>query len=76
MVSSSHSLKTMPNIARDGDDDPEKPSNWSALSKFMLSGNVMLLTVMTYLGSSIYTLGISGPNGVMDDFGVSMTTGM
>lgn len=61
---------------RDGPNDPEKPENWSRLGKTMLSVNVMLLTVMTYLGSSIYTLGISGPNGVMDDLGVSLTSGM
>lgn len=42
----------------------------------MLSVNVMLLTVMTYLGSSIYTLGLAGQGGVMERFGVSQTTGV
>jgi hypothetical protein len=67
---------SIPLTSRDGPDDPENPRNWSAASKTMVSVNVMLLTVMTYLGSSIYTLGITGPGGVREVFGVSQTSGV
>lgn len=38
--------------------------------------NVFVLTFMTYMVSSIYTLGISGPGSVQEEFGVSLTTGV
>jgi hypothetical protein len=41
-----------------------------------LSVNVFVLTFMTYMVSSIYTLGISGPGSVQEEFGVSLTTGV
>jgi DHA1 family multidrug resistance protein-like MFS transporter len=63
-------------MQRDGPNDPENPRNWNALSKTMLSVNVMILTVMTYMGSSIYTLGIAGHNSVMEDFNTSQTLGV
>jgi len=35
-----------------------------------------LLTFAVYVGSAIYTAGISGPNSIMEEFDVSMTTAL
>jgi len=35
-----------------------------------------LLTFAVYVGSAIYTAGISGPNSIMSEFDVSMTTAL
>ncbi|EDO19653.1 hypothetical protein Kpol_1018p195 [Vanderwaltozyma polyspora DSM 70294] len=40
-----------------GDDDPEHPYNWSTPKKTIMILQVMLLTAVTYMGSSIYTPG-------------------
>jgi DHA1 family multidrug resistance protein-like MFS transporter len=35
-----------------------------------------LLTFSVYVGSAIYTAGIAGPNSIMSEFDVSMTTAL
>lgn len=40
-----------------GADDPEYPLNWSIVEKTALISQIMLLTCITYMGSSIYTPG-------------------
>ncbi|EDO15836.1 hypothetical protein Kpol_1057p25 [Vanderwaltozyma polyspora DSM 70294] len=40
-----------------GDEDPEHPYNWSTPKKTIMILQVMLLTAVTYMGSSIYTPG-------------------
>ena len=76
MVRTRSVSETQQLMQRDGPDDPENPRNWNTTSKTMLSVNVMILTVMTYMGSSIYTLGIAGHNSVMEDFNTSQTLGV
>lgn len=40
-----------------GDNDPDNPQNWSTSKKTFMVIQVMLLTSVTYMGSSIYTPG-------------------
>lgn len=54
----------------DGPDDPENPMNWSRNKKFFVTFEICLLTFSIYIGSAIYTSGLTG---VMMQFGVSQT---
>lgn len=40
-----------------GPDDPEHPHNWSSIKTTAVVFNIMLLTCITYMGSSFYTPG-------------------
>ncbi|KOG96835.1 Flr1p DI49_5177 [Saccharomyces eubayanus] len=40
-----------------GESDPENPQNWPLLKKSMVVSQIMILTCVTYMGSSIYTPG-------------------
>lgn len=51
-----------------GPDDQENPMNWSKPKKFWATFCICFLTFSVYIGSAIYTAGITG---VMEDFGVS-----
>ncbi|KAJ5118768.1 hypothetical protein N7448_010476 [Penicillium atrosanguineum] len=51
-----------------GPDDSENPQNWSTKKKAFVSGLIWLLTFSIYVGSSIYTPGITG---VTEQFNVS-----
>ncbi|CCD22927.1 Flr1p NDAI_0A07730 [Naumovozyma dairenensis CBS 421] len=44
-------------VGWNGPEDPDNPQNWSTLKKTIVIFNVMLLTAVTYMGSSIYTPG-------------------
>lgn len=54
----------------DGPDDPENPMNWSQNKKFFVTFEICLLTFSIYIGSAIYTSGLTG---IMMQFGVSQT---
>lgn len=54
----------------DGPDDPENPMNWSQNKKFFVTFEICLLTFAIYIGSAIYTSGLTG---IMMEFGVSQT---
>ncbi|SMN21382.1 similar to Saccharomyces cerevisiae YBR008C FLR1 Plasma membrane multidrug transporter of the major facilitator superfamily [Maudiozyma saulgeensis] len=50
-----------------GPDDPENPQNWSNARKYFIMFQIMLLTAVTYMGSSIYT---PGEEGIREEFKV------
>lgn len=52
----------------DGPDDPENPLNWSLNKKLFVTFEICLLTFGIYIGSAIYTAGLTG---VQMQFGVS-----
>ncbi|EXJ94135.1 hypothetical protein A1O1_02528 [Capronia coronata CBS 617.96] len=67
--------KTDPEKGRDADmvdwygpDDPENPRNWSTPKKFWVTFEICLLTFSVYVGSAIYSAGITD---VSSQFGVS-----
>lgn len=51
-----------------GDNDPENPQNWSQAKKYFVTFQICLLTTSVYIGSSIYTAGVTD---VVEVFGVS-----
>ncbi|KAF2761648.1 MFS general substrate transporter [Pseudovirgaria hyperparasitica] len=51
-----------------GDDDPENPQNWSLFKKCFVTFLICLLTFSVYIGSAIFTAGITD---VVRVFGVS-----
>ncbi|SJM86987.1 probable Fluconazole resistance protein 1 [Zygosaccharomyces bailii] len=55
-----------------GPDDPEHPHNWSSTKKTMVIFEIMLLTCVTYMGSSIYT---PGQDEIQKEFGVGHVVG-
>lgn len=55
-----------------GEDDPEKPINWSGAKKTVTTLEVMFYTFCTYGGSSIYT---PGQLDIQDQFGVGHVAG-
>ena len=61
-----------------GPDDPENPLNWPTKYKTWVAFQMALLTFSVYVGSSIYSAGITGPNpdSVTEVFTVSVTTGL
>jgi len=61
-----------------GEDDPENPYNWSTPYKSFVAFQMALLTFSVYIGSSIYSSGIQGPNpdSVTQHFDVSVTTAL
>ncbi|CCH61304.1 hypothetical protein TBLA_0E02500 [Henningerozyma blattae CBS 6284] len=40
-----------------GPDDPDNPHNWKPWKKYLMMAEIMLLTCINYMGSSIYTPG-------------------
>ncbi|CCF58161.1 hypothetical protein KAFR_0D05140 [Kazachstania africana CBS 2517] len=50
-----------------GDDDPDNPQNWSNFKKVLIMIEIMLLTCITYMGASIYSIGQSS---IQETFGV------
>ncbi|KAF2637097.1 benomyl/methotrexate resistance protein [Massarina eburnea CBS 473.64] len=42
-----------------GDDDPENPRNWSRMKRFFVTFEIVFLTFSVYIGSAIYTAGIT-----------------
>lgn len=50
-----------------GPDDPENPQNWSNARKYFIMFQIMLLTSVTYMGSSMYT---PGEEGIREEFKV------
>jgi DHA1 family multidrug resistance protein-like MFS transporter len=50
--------------------------NWSTGYKAFVALQMALLTFAVYVGSSIYSAGIAGPNSIMSEFDVSMTTAL
>lgn len=50
--------------------------NWPTSYKAFVALQMALLTFAVYVGSAIYTAGISGPNSIMEEFDVSMTTAL
>lgn len=50
-----------------GPEDPELPVNWSFAKKTLVVFEIMLLTAVTYMGSSIYT---PGQEAIQEQFGV------
>ncbi|SCU81180.1 LADA_0B11628g1_1 [Lachancea dasiensis] len=55
-----------------GPSDPEHPHNWSTAKRFVTVCNIMLLTCVTYMGTSIYT---PGQDLIQDEFHVSHVVG-
>lgn len=55
-----------------GPDDPEHPHNWSTWKRTIVITQVMLLTSVTYMGSSIYT---PGQTEVQEEFKVGHVVG-
>lgn len=55
-----------------GPEDPEHPHNWSSLKKSVVITEVLTLTFITYMGSSIYT---PGQDQVQEEFGVGHVVG-
>ncbi|CCF60364.1 hypothetical protein KAFR_0K00100 [Kazachstania africana CBS 2517] len=54
-----------------GDDDPDNPQNWPQAKKNFITIEIMMLTCITYMGSSIYT---PGQEGIQNDFHVGHVT--
>lgn len=54
-----------------GPNDPEFPMNWSSTRKILTMVQIMLLTCVNYMGSSIYT---PGENGIRNEFNVGHVT--
>lgn len=54
-----------------GENDPEYPLNWSPLFRRFMIFQIMLLTCVTYMGSSIYT---PGQEYIQDEFHVGHVT--
>lgn len=50
-----------------GPEDPEHPHNWSLIKKTVVISEIMVLTFVTYMGSSIYT---AGTDQVQEEFGI------
>ncbi|KAK1925413.1 MFS general substrate transporter [Papiliotrema laurentii] len=61
-----------------GPNDPENPYNWSTWYKSFVAVQMSFLTFAVYVGSSIYSSGISGPNtdSITNVFDVSQTSGL
>ncbi|SJM86982.1 probable Fluconazole resistance protein 1 [Zygosaccharomyces bailii] len=55
-----------------GAEDPELPVNWSFAKKALVVFEVMILTAVTYMGSSIYT---PGQEAIQKQFGVGHVVG-
>lgn len=55
-----------------GPEDPEHPHNWSGPKKFVVIFEIMILTCVTYMGSSIYT---PGQEEIQKEFGVGHVVG-
>ena len=55
------------------ENDPENPRNWSTPKKFFVTFQICLLTTSVYIGSAIYTAGLTG---VMQQFQVSQTVAL
>ena len=51
-----------------GPDDPENPQNWSTVKKFFVTFEICLLTFSVYIGSAIYSAGVTN---VVEVFHVS-----
>ncbi|CCF60370.1 hypothetical protein KAFR_0K00150 [Kazachstania africana CBS 2517] len=54
-----------------GEDDPDNPQNWTSSKKNLIIFEIMMLTCINYMGSSIYT---PGQGGIQDDFHVGHVT--
>ncbi|KAK4686128.1 MFS transporter, DHA1 family, multidrug resistance protein, partial [Tremellales sp. Uapishka_1] len=54
-----------------GPDDPENPLNWRLLKKCWVTFCIMLITVTVYMGSSIYSPGVTG---AVEYFGLGQVT--
>lgn len=61
-----------------GEADAENPYNWSSVYKSFVAFQMGALTFSVYIGSSIYSAGITGPNpdSVTKHFNVSDTTAL
>ncbi|CDH17480.1 probable Fluconazole resistance protein 1 [Zygosaccharomyces bailii ISA1307] len=59
-------------VTYQGPNDPEHPQNWPTSKKAVVIGGVMLLTCVTYMGSSIYT---PGQEEIQKEFGVGHVVG-
>lgn len=55
-----------------GPDDPEHPQNWSITKKTIVVAEIMFLTCVTYMGSSIYT---PGQEQIQEEFHVGHVVG-
>lgn len=55
-----------------GPDDPENPLNWSRSYKYLIIALIMVLTTVTYMGSSIY---VPGQETIEAEFGISHVIG-
>ncbi|KAK6463716.1 multidrug resistance [Scheffersomyces coipomensis] len=55
----------------EGDDDPENPVNWPFYQKGFFIFEIAFLTTVVYMGSAIYTPGVTQ---IMADFNVGQTT--
>ncbi|KAK6206983.1 multidrug resistance protein [Colletotrichum tabaci] len=62
----SHIIKFLP-------DDPENPQNWPVAKKVFVTFQICLLTASIYIGSAIYTAGLTD---VMKVFGVSQVAAL
>lgn len=58
-------------VSWNGSDDPDLPLNWSIPRKAFLIFEIMLLTCITYMGSSIYT---PGQQEIQEEFKVGHVT--
>lgn len=47
-------------VGWDGDDDPEKPHNWSGKKKWQTAGLIAAMTFLTPLASSMFAPGVEG----------------
>lgn len=56
-----------------GPDDPENPRNWSRFKRCWVTFCICFLTFSVYIGSAIYSAGITG---VTREFGVSQTAAL
>ncbi|KAK6463719.1 multidrug resistance [Scheffersomyces coipomensis] len=55
----------------EGENDPENPINWPTYQKAFFIFQVSFLTTIVYMGSAIYTPGVTQ---IMEEFNISQTT--
>ncbi|KAK6463721.1 multidrug resistance [Scheffersomyces coipomensis] len=57
-------------VGWEGDDDPENPVNWPTYQKAFFTFEIAFLTTAVYMGSAIYTPGITQ---IMEEFNIDQT---
>ncbi|CCH60513.1 hypothetical protein TBLA_0C07220 [Henningerozyma blattae CBS 6284] len=71
-LSSTYSMKDPFLVTWHGPDDPDNPMNWSFAMKFFMTFQIMTLTCVTYMGSTIHT---PGQEQIQEEFHVGHVVG-